>query len=278
MELKFRKLKANEILCRPQSVVLNDKGEVKVNILLYKDARVDMNLLDEVVKPMNWKREHSRDNANCIVSIWDAEKCQWISKEDTGTESKTEAEKGLASDSFKRACVNWGIGRELYSAPKIWITLNKGEYYITKNGKNEQVASMYNYITFHVTAIDYKDNDIILLSIADRNNTVRYNLGGVASGKNAPQAPKPQPTPAPQPETKEPHRIIAAIEGIPDAAKTEVVKAAIQQCKTMEEVRELYLAIDGYSKDLYELVQPTFTAKKNALAPKTPQVINPKTL
>ena len=120
MELKFRDLRADEIECR---IGTAKDGERKgVSLLLYKDARVDMTMLDETVGATNWKREHSRENANCIVSIWDDEKGQWISKEDTGTESKTEAEKGLASDSFKRACVNWGIGRELYSSPFIWIS------------------------------------------------------------------------------------------------------------------------------------------------------------
>lgn len=114
--LKFRTLKANEIDVRVQSVT--EKGCI---LLLYKDARCDMNILDETVGPMNWKREHTRDNANCIVSLWDDEKKQWISKEDTGTESNTEKEKGQASDSFKRACFNWGIGRELYTAPFIWV-------------------------------------------------------------------------------------------------------------------------------------------------------------
>lgn len=112
----FRKLRADEIECRI--------GQIKENgltLLLYKDARCDMNILDETVGVMNWKREHTRDNRNCVVSIWDDEKGQWVSKEDTGTESNTEAEKGLASDSFKRACVNWGIGRELYTAPFIWV-------------------------------------------------------------------------------------------------------------------------------------------------------------
>lgn len=119
-ELKFRKLNANEIECRIGT--LNEKG---LSLLLYKDARCDMNLLDEVVGPLNWKREHTRDNQNCVVSIWDDEKKEWVSKEDTGTASNTEAEKGLASDSFKRACFNWGIGRELYSAPFIWIPADK---------------------------------------------------------------------------------------------------------------------------------------------------------
>lgn len=105
MNLNFRPLYAEEIECRI-GTVKEGKG---VSLLLYKDARCDMAILDETVGAMNWKREHVRDNANCIVSIWDDEKKMWISKEDTGTESNTEKEKGLASDSFKRACVNWGM-------------------------------------------------------------------------------------------------------------------------------------------------------------------------
>lgn len=118
----FRKLRANEIEVRTQSV--KDNGAI---LLLYKDARCDMNILDETVGAFNWKREHTRDNANCIVSIWDSDKEQWVSKEDTGTESNTEKAKGLASDSFKRACFNWGIGRELYTSPFIWVNGNGAE-------------------------------------------------------------------------------------------------------------------------------------------------------
>lgn len=113
----FRLLRADEIECRVQSV--KPQGVV---LLLYKDARCDQNILDETVGKLNWQRHHSRDNANCTVSIWDDNKQMWVEKEDTGTESNTEKEKGLASDSFKRACFNWGIGRELYSAPFIWIS------------------------------------------------------------------------------------------------------------------------------------------------------------
>lgn len=113
---EFRLLRADEIECRVAMIKNNG-----LSLLLYKDARCDMNILDETVGMYNWKKEYSRDNKNCIVSIWDELKGQWISKEDTGTESNTEAEKGLASDSFKRACFNFGIGRELYTAPFIWI-------------------------------------------------------------------------------------------------------------------------------------------------------------
>lgn len=125
---KFRDLRAEEIETRVQSVKQN--GLV---LLLYKDARCDQSILDETVGSLNWQRHHSRDNANCTVSIWDEKKGQWIEKEDTGTESNTEAEKGLASDSFKRACFNWGIGRELYTAPFIWIPADKCN--IAANGK-----------------------------------------------------------------------------------------------------------------------------------------------
>ncbi len=128
--MEFRLLNAEEIEVRVAMVT--EKG---LSLLLYKDARVDQNILDETVGAMNWQRHHSRDNANCTVSIWDAEKGQWIEKEDTGTESNTEKEKGLASDSFKRACFNWGIGRELYTAPFIWVTAEKCKIYTNKGGK-----------------------------------------------------------------------------------------------------------------------------------------------
>lgn len=141
----FRLLHADEIEARVATV--NEKG---CSLLLYKDARCDMNILDETVGAMNWMRSHTRDNANCIVSIWDKDKEQWISKEDTGTESFTEKEKGLASDSFKRACFNWGIGRELYTSPFIWIPADKVNL-IQKNGKYTT------YDKFVVEAIRYDE-------------------------------------------------------------------------------------------------------------------------
>lgn len=107
-----------------------------LSLLLYKDARVDMDILDETVGAYNWKREHTFKDGKlyCSVSIWDKEKQQWISKEDVGTESNTEQEKGQASDSFKRACFNWGIGRELYTAPFIWISSDNCKVYQDSKG------------------------------------------------------------------------------------------------------------------------------------------------
>lgn len=155
----FRQLKAEEIECRVSQIT--DKG---LFLLLYKDARCDMNILDETVGELNWKREHTRDNKNCIVSIWDKEKQQWVGKEDTGTESNTEAEKGLASDSFKRACFCWGIGRSLYSAPKIWIPADK---YTSKIGRNGKPAC---YDKFSVAKLTYKTNGDIE-NLAIRNDS-----------------------------------------------------------------------------------------------------------
>ena len=117
---EIRLLRPDEIDARVQRVT--PKG---VMLLLYKDARCDMNILDETFGPMGWKREHQLigERLYCTVSVWDGK--QWIAKQDVGTESNTEKEKGQASDSFKRACFNWGIGRELYTAPFIWF--NTGE-------------------------------------------------------------------------------------------------------------------------------------------------------
>ena len=171
--MKFRALKASEIDCRIQSIGQNKTGAVGTTILLYKDARVDMNILDETVGTMNWQREHSVVNGNlyCTISIWDEVKKQWISKSDVGTESNTEKEKGQASDSFKRAGFNWGIGRELYSAPFVYIQLDKSEY-IERNGKLTSNAK------FKVKDIAYDENrNIVRLVVVDSKWKVRYTFG-----------------------------------------------------------------------------------------------------
>lgn len=114
--MQFRRLTADEVEARVGAV-----SKTGLTLLLYKDARCDMRVLDETVGAENWQREHyeCKGNLFCRVGI----NCDgsWVWKSDCGTESRTEAEKGEASDSFKRACFNWGIGRELYTAPFIWI-------------------------------------------------------------------------------------------------------------------------------------------------------------
>lgn len=163
---KFRLLRADEIEARIQSVKSN--GCV---VLLYKDARCDMNILDETVGCENWQRNHEVINGNlfCNVGINFVREDgfdHWVWKQDVGTESNTEKEKGQASDSFKRACFNWGIGRELYSSPFIWIKLDANEI---SNGKC--------YTKFIVKEIGYNDKEEInRLVIIDENGKERFRF------------------------------------------------------------------------------------------------------
>ena len=166
--MKFRLLRADEIDAR-----ISTCSQYGVGLLLYKDARCDQNILDETVGAMNWQRHHSRDNANCIVSIWDEQKKKWIEKEDTGTESFTEKEKGLASDSFKRACFNWGIGRELYTAPNMFVfakDLKTLKQDINNNNRWTCKDS------FKVTAIEYIDEKIVYVRVLNlkTNNEIEF--------------------------------------------------------------------------------------------------------
>lgn len=175
MELKFRPLRADEVELRVSTCNANG-----FSLLLYKDARCDQNILDETVGALNWQRHHLRDNANCIVAIWDTDKEQWIEKEDTGTESFTEKEKGLASDSFKRACFNWGIGRELYTAPFIWISGNVEQ---NKNGKYVPAKSYDRKL--RIADLATVDGVIAKLVIKDNTGKVVFSHG-VSSATPAP--------------------------------------------------------------------------------------------
>ena len=161
---QFRALTAGDIECRVSTV--SDKG---CSLLLYKDARCDMKILDETVGAENWKRSHELINGNlfCNVSLWDEGKKEWVTKQDVGTESYTEKEKGQASDAFKRACFNWGIGRELYTAPFIWI--KSGDVTLAqKNGKSTT------YDKFSVEQIIVENGEIKALSI--RNDSLHKRV------------------------------------------------------------------------------------------------------
>nr|WP_288302333.1 Rad52/Rad22 family DNA repair protein [uncultured Anaerotignum sp.] len=164
---QIRLLKPSEIECRIGTI-----GEKGLTLLLYKDARVDMKILDEVYGPLNWQRTHVMigNHLYCKVSVWDEAKQQWISKMDVGTESYAEKEKGQASDSFKRACVSLGIGRELYKAPFIWVPAGKtniqkkGERYIT-------------YDKFQVKEIHYnQEREMVGLLICNQEGKLIYEM------------------------------------------------------------------------------------------------------
>lgn len=170
---KFRDLTADEIECRVQSV--KENGLV---LLLYKDARVDMNILDETVGSANWQREHyeCKGNLFCRVgidvnAIHEIAEPRWVFKSDCGTESNTEAQKGEASDSFKRACFNWGIGRELYTAPFTWIPAEKCNIKESKNNQGKTVFSCYD--KFIVEKIIIENKQITALAIYNTTKNCR---------------------------------------------------------------------------------------------------------
>ncbi len=172
METKdIRLLRADEIECRVS--VINEKG---LSLLLYKDARVDQRILDETFTPFGWKRSHQSIDGNlyCTVEIFDKDKTEWIAKQDVGVTSYSEKEKGQASDSFKRACFNWGIGRELYTAPFIWLSADK----VSIQKKQEK------YVTtdrFSVSYISYNERkEIVSLVIVNGRGQVVYEMKSTA--------------------------------------------------------------------------------------------------
>ena len=172
--MKFRLLKAEEIEVRVATI--KEKG---ASLLLYKDARVDMNILDESGEV--WKREHFTINGKlfCRVSIYNKDLNIWVEREDVGVESNTEATKGEASDSFKRACFNWGIGRELYTAPFIWVDGGLISMYDTgrKDKFNKPILSTND--RFSVQSISYDDSRNIksLEIVNDKTKKIVYTYG-----------------------------------------------------------------------------------------------------
>ena len=181
--MKFRSLTEADIECRVQQVKPNG-----LSLLLYKNARVDMAILDETVGAENWQREHyeCKGNLFCRVGICckmnidesgnngDILSPSWVWKSDCGAESNTEAEKGEASDSFKRACVNWGIGRELYTKINIVVQMKTQK---NANGKFEPVDSNDKWARFTVAEMEVHGEQITYLTVADKNGNIVFSYG-----------------------------------------------------------------------------------------------------
>lgn len=241
-----RLLKADEINCRVQKLTKTG-GAI---ILLYKDARVDMNILDETFGAMNWQRQHiSIDgNLHCIISVWDDTKKQWVSKQDVGTESFTEATKGEASDSFKRAGFNWGIGRELYTSPFIFVKLNPDEWETDDRGK---VATTFKF-GLSVKEIGYNNaNEINRLVLVDKRGEVRYTLGQKTA---EPVFEKPKP--------KEPVKVTAVQPDVLKSRNAELKALLKDRNKTLDDYKRVAgertasgMTDDEYNQLLVELVE-----------------------
>lgn len=146
----FPLLRAEEIECRIGQTDPNGKW---LTLLLYKNARCDQDRLDAKYGPLGWQTSYQILDGQlfCTVSVRNPETGEWVSKTDVGTPSNTEAEKGRVSDAFKRSCVCWGSGRELYSAPEIKIYADKVQ--IKQNNKGKWVC----YDKFAVKSIAYDE-------------------------------------------------------------------------------------------------------------------------
>lgn len=164
--MEFRLLNADEIECRVSTV--SEKG---VSLLLYKDARCDMNILDETVGAERWQRRHEIIGGNLYCNVGIKFDDEWIWKQDVGVESYTEKEKGQASDAFKRACFNWGLGRELYTAPFIWIRPENVRIDQRSDGKYTT------FDRFKVKEIGYTGRKITSLKIYnEKQNKLAYSM------------------------------------------------------------------------------------------------------
>lgn len=160
MGVSFRPLRADEIEVRVGRVY-----QYGVDLLLYKTARTDQDMLDEVVGPENWQCSYEQIGGQlfCTVSVWSDERGQWISKQDVGSPSNVEAEKGRASDARKRAGFAWGIGRELYTAPRIFVNNTNCNI---KKGNDGKLKC---YDLFSVPQVTIEDHEIMHIVI--RNDT-----------------------------------------------------------------------------------------------------------
>lgn len=238
--MEIRKLRADEIEIRIQSIKENG-----FSLLLYKDARCDMKIMDETFGPFGWQRRHDLVNGNlfCTVSIWDENKKQWISKQDVGVESYTEKEKGQASDSFKRACFNIGVGRELYTAPFMWIApRDKQEI---KNNKNKFSV----YTKFSVSEIEYNGENISKLVVIDDKDNVRFSWENgktklVSYTKDTPNQEYKQPAQQPIQKQEQPNE--------KDIFKSKIVRILNEKNISFDRMVD-YLANNYRAKTLNEL-------------------------
>ncbi len=157
------------------------KTRAQATVMAYIDARDCIDVLNEHAV-YGWHREHIEVDKKvyCKVGIVMPDNTiQWRS--DCGIESQADKEKGQSSDSFKRACVNFGIGRFLYDLPIQYVDANeiKGQsnypYPITKDGQR-----IYN-LTEHVNKINNT------AEVKPKNTTLPPLLPGTKNWKNTAQ-------------------------------------------------------------------------------------------
>ena len=173
--MEFRPLKENEIECRVAQVY-DGKG---ITLLLYKNARTDSSILDEFVGAENWQDRfyECKGNLYCSVGINVSpivESERWVWKDDCGTESFTEKEKGEASDAFKRACFKWGIGKELYTAPLIWIKEDSIKKWTTSGSGKKQPKDRFR--VKYINTIDGKIEQLVIFNETTKEDCFKWGM------------------------------------------------------------------------------------------------------
>lgn len=173
-------------MCKKIRALYPEEVEVRVaqttakgiQLLLYKNSRVDMRILDEVYGENNWQNHFEKigDDLFCTIEIWDENKGQWIRKCNCGTEGNVGEGKSTASDAFKRAGFMLGIGRELYTKLFIFV---KVPTVARTNGKGYDVADSHKYVTYSVThmKVDEESEKIVELEITNSNGELVYSYG-----------------------------------------------------------------------------------------------------
>lgn len=187
-------LDAKTIDFRVQSI---NKGGY-ATILAYKDARVDINRLNEVFGVGGWQRKHERIDGKefCSVGVWNSDLDQWVWVQDCGTESNTEAAKGQSSDAFKRACFNLGIGTELYDYPVISIKLNQNEYKVDGNFVKATWDLKLRDWLWHT---EFDGHKLTFIAAKDNHGKIRFTWGQMKPKPDAAPEPVQSPEPKPQP-------------------------------------------------------------------------------
>lgn len=197
MEKMFRPLRPNEVNVRVQRYTKS--GAI---LLVYKDARTDMNLLDEAVGEKNWKCQYTNGNRNCTISVWDDDKKEWISKEGVGdAKDGDNYEKSLASDSMKRAGTAWGIGRELYTLTNLFAPC-KTNWDAGKKAYVVDDEDKYKFFNARVTEMEFENDVCTRIVILDNDGNVAVSIGGAKKRGRPPKKEEP-PQEAPKEEPKE---------------------------------------------------------------------------
>ena len=179
----FRDLRPSEVEARVATC--SAKG---ASLLLYKTARTDYALLDETVGPERWECDYQEVKGSlfCKISILFGDRL--VSKENCGTESNMEAQKGEASDAMKRAGFAWGIGRELYTAPFIWVPADR----LDKLSQNQRTNKWQCLDRFEVTDMTVVNGEIVGLAIShEGKRDMVYRYGGIKKATEPPRDPLP---------------------------------------------------------------------------------------